>query len=87
MLLGAMTILSTVAAVVTFVLTGVFWTLPLAFVGSFLGLGVVVFLVLWISCLCVDLNKPQEEESKYFRFLMKLIPRTVLTILLARVHT
>ena len=87
MLLGAMTILSTVAAIITFVQTGMIWTLPLTFAGSFLGLGVVVFLVLWISCLCVDLNKPQEEESKYFRFLMKLIPKTVLTILLARVHT
>ena len=87
MLLGSIAILSAVAAIVTFALTGVYWTLPIVFVGSFLGLGVLVFLVLWISCLCVDLNKPQEEESKYFRFLIKLIPKAVLTILLARVHT
>ncbi len=87
MLLGSMAIVSAVAAVLTCVLTEALWTLPLVFIGSFAACGVAVFLVLWISCLCVDLNKPQETESKYFRFLMKLIPKAVLTVLLARVET
>ena len=87
MLLWSMTALSAVAAISAFIGSGSILALILTFLGSFLSLGVLVFLILWISCLCVDLNKPQEEESKYFRFLLKLIPKAVLTILLARVHT
>ncbi len=87
MLLGAITVVSALAALSAFALSGSVLALLLTFVGTFLGCGLTVFLVLWISCLCVDLNKPQEEESKYFRFLMKLIPKPVLTILLAKVHT
>ncbi len=87
MLLGSLAVIAAVAALAAFVQSWSVWTLLLTFVGSFLSCAVTVFLILWISCLCVDLNKPQEEESKYFRFLMKLIPKAILTVLLAKVHT
>ncbi len=93
MLLGAITVISAVVAAVICGVTGAYadfsWLLwlPVSFVGSFLGCAAIVFVTIWISCACVDLNKPQEKESKYFRLLVKLIPRAALPILLAKVHT
>ena len=93
MLLGVIAAFSAVVAVVFCVATGSFagltwlWVCPVSFLASFLVGVALVFLVLWVSCLCVDLNKPQEKESKYFRFVVKVLPKPILTILLARVHT
>ncbi len=87
MLLGGIAALSGISALVSFALSGRIWSLPIAFAGTFLGCFAAVFLVLWISCLCVDLRKPQEHDSKYFRFLMRYIPKAALSVLQARVHT
>ena len=93
MLFGGIGAISAMVAAVICGVSGSFsgfdwlWVFPLSLVGSFLACAGVIFLVLWISCLCVDLNKPQEKESKYFRFLVKWLPKPILTILLTRVHT
>ena len=93
MLLGAITVISAVAAAVICGAAGAYadfsWLLwlPVSFVGSFLCCAAIVFVTIWISCACVDLDKPQEKESKYFRLLVKLIPRAAFPILLAKVHT
>lgn len=91
MLLFGMTVIAAMTAVVTCVSSGVglhwLWTAPLSFAGSFLGLAVVVFLVLWISCLFVDQNKPQEKDSRYYRTLVDLCAALVLTVGQVRVHT
>ena len=86
MLLGSITVLAAVFAVLTCALGNfsgaavVFGTLG-CFIGYWLGLFAVAFAVLWISCATVDISKPQERDSKYFRFLMKLYIPAVFTLL------
>ena len=63
------------------------WILPVSFLGTFLALGLLLFLVLWISCALVDLNKPQEKDNAYFRFLASNTAKLALWVLRARVHT
>ena len=47
-----------------------FWLLPVSYVGGFLAALIVALAVILISGLLVDRNKPQEKDSKYFRFLI-----------------
>ena len=63
------------------------WILPVGFLGCLLGLGLLFFLVLWLSCAFVDIEKPQEQDSKFHRFLVCNTAELVLSILQARVHT
>lgn len=42
------------------------------FVGSAAGLALLVFLFLWAACAVVDISKPQEHDSKFYRILMNL---------------
>ena len=63
------------------------WVLPVSFVGSLLGLLLAFFLVLWLSCVAVDVEKPQEKDSPYYRRLVSLAADLVLWILRMRMHT
>ena len=63
------------------------WCLPVSFLGSFLILGLLTFLLVWFLCRIVDLSKPQEKDSKLYRTVLKLIAPAVMKILLTRVHT
>ncbi|MBQ8881605.1 MAG: 1-acyl-sn-glycerol-3-phosphate acyltransferase [Oscillospiraceae bacterium] len=63
------------------------WILPVGFLGSLLALGLLFFLVLWLSCAFVNLEKPQEKDSKFHRWLVGNTAELVLWILRARVHT
>ena len=86
MLLGSMTVLAAIFAVLTCALghfSGaaiVFGTLG-CFVGYWLGLFLIAFAVLWVSCAAVDISKPQGQDSKYFRRLMKLYIPAVMSLL------
>lgn len=91
MLLGGMTVLSILAAAGICIGTGAelhsLWLAPVSFLGSFLGLAVIAFLFLWISCLFVDQSKPQEHDSRFYRTLIDLYAPLVLTVGRVRVHT
>ena len=63
------------------------WMLPVGFLGSLLVLAAVFFLVLWLSCQFVDLDKPQEDDSKFHRFLVSYTAELALSILGIRMHT
>ena len=86
MLLGSITVLAAVFAVLTCVLGGfsgaavLFGTLG-CFVGYWAALFAVAFVVLWVSCATVDITKPQEQDSKYFRRLMRLYIPAVMQLL------
>lgn len=93
MLIGGISVLSAVAALV---LCGCFggyeslvwlWQLPVLFVGGFLALALVFFLVLLVSCALVDTNKEQKEDSPYYRFLIRLIAEAAIPILQVRMTT
>ncbi len=91
MLLGGICAISVLAAVGVCIASGLglncLWVAPLSFLGSFLGLLIVAFLFLLIACLCVDQNKPQEKDSRFYRKLVDLYIPLVLTVGRARVHT
>ena len=63
------------------------WVLPVSFLGSFLVLALLVFLFIWAACALVDLNKPQERDSKFYRFLLNLLAEAALPITSVRMHT
>lgn len=63
------------------------WLLPVGFLGSLLVLAILFFLVLWLSCQFVDIEKPQEKDSKFHRFMVVHTARLVHTILRMRMHT
>ncbi|MBE7002410.1 MAG: 1-acyl-sn-glycerol-3-phosphate acyltransferase [Ruminococcaceae bacterium] len=63
------------------------WLLPVGFVGSLIGLVVLVFLVLWISCAFVNMEKPQKKDSPFYRGLVGFVANLVVWILRMRVDT
>ena len=63
------------------------WAAPLSFVGTFLGLLILVFLVLWIAALCVDQKKPQEKDNTFYRLLVTRAIELALTLVRVRIHT
>ncbi len=66
---------------------GWLWMLPLGFAGSFLAIGVAEFLLIWLCCSCVDQNKPQEKDSRFFRFLTRAFCPAIFPLLLTKVET
>lgn len=60
------------------------WALPLSFLGSFLALVLLAFLLLWGACALVDMNKPQEKDSTLYRAMAVLAASAILPILRMR---
>ena len=93
MLLWIIALVSLVAGAGICLLTDAFmglswlWILPVSFVGGFLSLAVLYFLFLWLCCALVDMEKPQEEDSKLYRFLFVQTAMAATQILLMKVHT
>ena len=92
MLLGFLFTMPAVCALVICLCTGVFgslawlWVLPVSYIGSFLVVGGLVFLFVWICEQVVDTSKPQEEDSKFYRFLVRCIAEAAIPILSVRMH-
>ena len=86
-------ILSAVIAAVICAVAGGFvslawlWLLPVGFLGSLLVIAILFFLVLWLCCAFVDIEKPQERDSKFHRFMVVHTAQLVLSILRMRMHT
>ena len=62
------------------------WILPVGYVGIFLLQIIGFFLLLWISSLFVNTEKPQEKESPFYRFLTKRVVELAVPILM-KLHT
>jgi len=58
--------------------------LALTLLGSFVVLLALAFLFLWAVCALVDMSKPQEHDSKFYRFVTNLYIESIMMI--ARVH-
>ena len=86
-------ILSVLIAALVCALTGGFasyhwlWILPAGFLASLLVLALLFFLVLWLCCAFVDIEKPQERDSKFHRFMVGNTAQLVLSILRMKMHT
>ncbi len=93
MLLWSITVLSVISAVATGLLSGSFaglswlWVLPSVFFGSWLLLAVLYFLFLWAACAIVDVSKPREDDSPFYRGLMNLTLEAAIPVLQIKLET
>ena len=76
-----------ISAFFLFVMDAALWAAFLVFVLSFLVLCALAFGFLWTVCKMVDLEKPQEEDSPFYRAVMYLYIEALVTLVLARIHT
>lgn len=82
MLLGSIGILSAVIGVLCAVFGGVSILGAMGiFVGSYVGLCILAFLFLWIATSAVRQDVPQEEDSKFYRWITKTYIPAVFTLL------
>ena len=56
------------------------WLLPVLYLGCFLGLLLLAFLILILLSLLVDLDKPQEHDSKFYRTVAHLLIETLIPL-------
>ena len=63
------------------------WLLPVGFAASLVSLILLFFLLVWVSCLFVDMEKPQEKDNTYFRFMSITAAQIAIWVLRMRVHT
>jgi len=63
------------------------WILPVSFVGSLLGMLVLLFLTALIALCPVNTEKPQKADNPFYRGLIYVLADTVIWILRMRVHT
>ena len=91
MLLCGMTVISLLTAVFSCIGSGVgvhwLWVAPASFVGSFLGLVIAAFLFLLIVTMCVDMKKPQEKDSRFYRVVIDLYVNFLFAVAQVRIHT
>ena len=81
-----------IAALLIALLTGSFetlaflWVLPVSYLAALILLAAAVFLTAWLMAQAVDLSKPQEEDSKPYRFLIDLITEAAIPLLSVKMH-
>ena len=76
-------------------LTGFLWNrldlswlmIPVLAIGIYLGLTLAAFLFLLILCALVDLRKPQEHDSPFYRKAMYVYIEALISIVQVRLHT
>lgn len=87
MLLGFIFTLPAIFTLVLLLCTGAFqdlswlWMLPVSYIGCLLAVVCLVFLAVCISAKVVDTSKPQEKDSKYYRFLIQTIAEAAVPVL------
>lgn len=93
MLLGAFLIISVLAAVLicfgggAFATAGWLWVLPVSFVGVFVGLLIVCFVVVVIMSAFVDMGKSHEKDAPLYRWVIHEAAKLIMPLLRARLHT
>ena len=85
MLLMVITALALLGAVTASIFDGIFAGV-LAFVGGWIGWLVMAALVLLVACAVVDKEKPQEQDSSFYRWLSRWYIELVVTLGRIRVH-
>ena len=66
---------------------GWLWLLPVCFVGAVVAILLVYFIFLCILGAAVDTEKPQEKDSKFYRFVVTRTAELGAWLLRIRVHT
>lgn len=92
MLLGFLFTVPAVCAILICLFTGTFqslswlWALPVSYLGAFLVTGGLIFLFILVCEHAVDPDKPQEKDSKFYRFLINCIAEAAIPILSVKMH-
>ena len=63
------------------------WVLPLYFVLSYAELAILALALLFVMCRLVDLDKPQEKDNGFYRWIMYLYVDALITLFKAKIHT
>ncbi len=63
------------------------WVLPVSFLGCLIGLSLVVFLLIWLLSAVIRLDKPQQRDDPFYRWLLSLLATSAPVLLRMRVHT
>ena len=63
------------------------WLLPVGWLGSFLGIVLLVFLMVLVMCAFVDLDKEEHKDNRFYRMMLYVIADAAHTALQVRVHT
>ena len=88
MLLRAITVLSSVLSVLLFFcLDAALWLVPLLFLGWYLILLLLAFLVLWVFSAVVDTAKSQEHDSKLYRRVVMLYIEALIPLVRLHIET
>lgn len=88
MLLKGIAALSLVFAAIFYIrYNPALWLAVLAFAGMYLALLLTAFAFLWICCKAVDLEKPQEEDSPFYRAVAYVYIEALITLVGVRLHT
>ncbi|MBO7251479.1 MAG: 1-acyl-sn-glycerol-3-phosphate acyltransferase [Oscillospiraceae bacterium] len=87
MLLKTITGLSALVSILLYMsLSFSLWLLPAVFAGLWLALALIAFGFLCLVCALVDLDKPQEQDSKFYRIVMYIYIEALVSLVLARIH-
>ena len=62
------------------------WVLPVSYIGSLILLAALIFLLVYILAQMVDTSKPQEKDSKLYRFVINCVVEAAIPILSVRMH-
>jgi len=63
------------------------WLLPVFFALFYLVLLLIAFAFLWVCCKLVDMDKPQEEDSRFYRAIMYPYIEALISLVGVRLHT
>ena len=93
MVIGIVAVFSAIVAAAICLGTGSFgslawlWVLPAGWLGSFLGILLLAFLMVLVMTAFVDLDKEQKKDNALYRWMLYLIADAAHTVLQVRVHT
>lgn len=93
MVIGIVAVISAMFSALICVGAGAFqslawlWLLPVGWLGSFLGILLLAFLLVLIMCAFVDLEKEERKDNRFYRTMLYVIADAAHTVLRVRVHT
>ena len=88
MLLKGIGVLSLILAAILYAcLDLTLWLAAVLFIGFYLAMMLIAFGFLWFLCKLVDLEKPQEHDSKFYRSIMHLYIEALISLVMVRLNT
>ena len=87
MLLWTIIALALIGAVALGIAVNILWMIPVFFIGAFLVLAALSFVFLIVVCVCIDPEKPREEDNPLFRKMVLAYIHAILTVLPIKVRT